>query len=76
MTNFSAESDTNFSMVRGFSALFARKGCQVLFEGIETNEDEERCKMMNASYVQGYKYSKPVPIDEIERFVLSDKSST
>jgi EAL domain-containing protein (putative c-di-GMP-specific phosphodiesterase class I) len=76
MTNFSAESDTNFSMVRGFSALFARKGCQVLFEGIETNEDEERCKMMNASYLQGYKYSKPVPIDEIESFVLNDKSST
>ena len=31
-------------------------------------DDEERCKSMSASYLQGYKYSRPIPIIELKKF--------
>ena len=41
----------------------------VLFEGIEDANDEENCVKMSARYLQGYKYSKPIPIEELSRFL-------
>ena len=32
-------------------------------------DDEDQCKQMNALYLQGYKYSKPIPIEELTRFL-------
>ena len=36
---------------------------------LETEGDEERCREMSASYLQGYKYSRPVPIAQLRNFL-------
>ena len=55
-------------MVAKFADIFRELNYSILFEGIETKEDEEACIKMNANYLQGYKYSKPIPINELRRF--------
>ena len=42
---------------------------EILFEGVETNKDEDFCESMGAKYFQGYKYSKPIPIDTIKDYL-------
>ncbi len=37
----------------------------VLYEGVENEADEALCIEMNAEYLQGYKYSRPIPIEEL-----------
>ena len=44
----------------------------VLYEGVEDDTDEERCKEMSASYLQGYKYSRPVPIEKLKDFLKKE----
>ena len=36
---------------------------------MEDNTDENRCREMSASYLQGYKYSRPVPIDQLRNYL-------
>ena len=55
-------------MVGYLAELFAKLDYAVLYEGIEDQKDEERCKHMSASYLQGYKYSKPIPIAQLREF--------
>lgn len=49
--------------------LFSKLNYAVLFEGVETERDEEMCKELFATYLQGYKYSKPVPMDRLKEFL-------
>ncbi len=60
--------DSQF-MVGAFAKLFDRLDYRVLYEGVEDDPDEEMCMKMNARYLQGYKYSKPVPISELPKFL-------
>ena len=62
--------DTNSrDLVGSFSDIFTRANYQVLFEGVETEDDEQRCENMNARYLQGFKYSEPVPMMQLRRFL-------
>ena len=56
-------------MVGSFSDIFKNSHYEILFEGVENEKDEDQCKQMNALYLQGYKYSKPIPIEELTRFL-------
>lgn len=56
-------------LVGSFSDIFKESGYQILFEGVEEDSDEELCLEMNAVYLQGYKYSKPVPIAYLKDFL-------
>ncbi|MBQ4465763.1 MAG: EAL domain-containing protein [Oscillospiraceae bacterium] len=69
MTIESAKSETSFYMVSTFANMFSKLHYSVLFEGIEDANDEENCVKMSARYLQGYKYSKPIPIEELSRFL-------
>lgn len=62
-------------MVGSLANMFAELNYSVLYEGIETAGDEERCVNMSASYLQGYKYSKPVPITELRNFFSKGQAS-
>ncbi len=55
-------------MVGSLANLFSDLNYSVLYEGVENEVDEKRCINMNAAYLQGYKYSRPVPIHELRRF--------
>ena len=65
-----ADQDANSRfLVNYFSAAFARLGYKVLYEGVETEEQEALCISSHADYLQGYKFSKPIPIEELPRFL-------
>lgn len=55
-------------MVESMASMFSGLDYSVLYEGVENEEDERKCIDMSASYLQGYKYSKPVPIIELKQF--------
>ena len=57
-------------MVKTFANMFHDLKYSILFEGVENEYDEDRCKLMMAQYLQGYKYSKPIPIEELTKFLL------
>jgi len=52
-------------MVSHLAGMFAAMDYAVLYEGIENEADEEKCIRMSAKYLQGYKYSKPIPIEDL-----------
>ena len=69
LTEMSGKDSNSRFMVESFSDIFKNSNYQILFEGVEDSEDEMRCKEMNALYLQGYKYSKPIPIEELRDFL-------
>ena len=56
------------SMVSNLARMFREVHYSVLYEGIEDEADEARCIEMNARYLQGYKYSKPIPIERLTEY--------
>ena len=53
------------TMVTNLANMFNEVDYDVLYEGVEDDADEERCIRMKARYLQGYKYSKPIPIEKL-----------
>ena len=49
--------------------LFSKLNYSVLYEGVEDEKDEQMCRNLSASYLQGYKYSKPIPISGLREFL-------
>lgn len=60
------------SMVSNLAMMFDNGDYSVLYEGVETDEDEKRCLDMNAKYLQGFKYSRPIPIDKLTDYLEKD----
>ena len=58
------------TMVSYLAHMFTDMNYSVLYEGIEDNEDEDRCVRMFARYLQGYKYSKPIPIEQLRNYFV------
>lgn len=52
-----------------FAKAFDAMGYKILYEGVESDGHEKKCTDYSADYLQGYKYSKPIPIAELENFV-------
>ncbi|MCR5168770.1 MAG: EAL domain-containing protein [Oscillospiraceae bacterium] len=63
------KSDRNHYMVNTFAEMFRNLDYDVLFEGIEDEKNENDCIGMKASYLQGFKYSRPIPLNEICSFL-------
>ena len=55
-------------LLENLASTFVDMGYAVLFEGVEDDADEQRCRGMSASYLQGFKYSRPVPIEKLAEF--------
>ena len=62
-------------IVKRMAQLFNELKYTVLYEGVETDTDVERCREMAATYLQGFVYSKPVPIGELTRFFVKGAES-
>ena len=56
-------------LVRAMTRIFSDLKYTILFEGVETDIDEITCTDMNVEYLQGYKYSKPIPIEDLRKFL-------
>lgn len=44
---------------------------EVVVEGVEDEKQLNSCKQLNADYIQGYYFSKPLPVDEFLEYILS-----
>lgn len=55
-------------MVSHLAKMFSDMDYAVLYEGVEDDADEARCIDMSAKYLQGYKYSKPIPIKQLTEY--------
>ena len=64
----SGASERSRKLVYNLANMFAEMNYSVLYEGVETESDEEMCRGMSASYLQGYKYSRPVPIEALREY--------
>jgi len=69
LTILASKNDESRFMVGSFSEIFKKADYQILFEGVEDENDEHQCIDMDAMYLQGYKYSKPIPIEQLETFL-------
>jgi len=69
LTILAGKNDESQFMVGSFSEIFKKADYQILFEGVEDEKDEKQCIKMNAQYLQGYKYSKPIPMENLEEFL-------
>ncbi|MBQ6401894.1 MAG: EAL domain-containing protein [Firmicutes bacterium] len=56
-------------IVENLAHMFREMDYSVLYEGVENDVDVERCQEMSASYLQGYRYSRPVPIMRLREFL-------
>lgn len=65
----SAKDKSSAYMVDTFAGMFKNLKYRVLYEGIEDTSDENRCINMHAEFLQGYKYSRPINMSELERFL-------
>ena len=61
--------DRSVKMVNSLANMFKNMAYDVLYEGVETDTDEALCRGMSASYLQGFKYSRPIPIGELRKFL-------
>ena len=63
------QSKRSEQILSSLADLFSRLHYSVLYEGVEDEKDEAMCRALSASYLQGYKYSRPIPIDELRKFL-------
>lgn len=70
----SAASVKSDKMVANMANMFRDTDYSVLFEGVETEEDIQRCLGKGAEYLQGFYYSAPIPIEEMS-LLLEKKSA-
>jgi diguanylate cyclase (GGDEF)-like protein len=62
----------NGEIVRTVIALAKTLGLSVVAEGIETIHQLHQLRVLGCEYGQGYLFSRPVPVDEVER-IITDK---
>ena len=70
----SGSSSRSEKIVHNMADLFNDLNYSVLYEGVENESDESLCREMAASYLQGYKFSRPIPIEELRRFAERKKA--
>ena len=64
----SGTSERSGKLVEGLAGVFSDLQYSVLYEGVENESDEKMCSEMFASYLQGYKYSCPIPMDQLSEY--------
>lgn len=64
----SATDSESKTMVSNLARMFRDMDYSVLYEGVETEDDERRCAEMSARYLQGNRYSAPIPIERLTEF--------
>jgi len=59
----------NVKMMSHLSQAFQDLEYKLLFEGVETDAHEALCMNCGADYIQGFKYSKPIPFDDFKKYL-------
>jgi len=65
----SGDSPRSRQIVGALANMFSELNYSVLYEGVEKDSDEAMCRGMRATYLQGYKYARPVPIERLRDYL-------
>ena len=65
------QSEEDVAMVTAIIALAKALKIPVVCEGVETQEQLELIQQIGGDYIQGYYYSKPLPVEEFEKLLLT-----
>ena len=65
----SGDSPRSRQIVGALANMFSELNYSVLYEGVEKDSDEAMCRDMRATYLQGYKYARPVPIERLRDYL-------
>lgn len=68
ITALACQNPETYGMVKKFSKMLSDFGYKILFEGVETIEEEVRCREMSTNYLQGYNYSVPVEVGNLRNY--------
>ena len=60
------------SILDGIISMAHRMGMRVIAEGVETKEQADYLLKLNCEHMQGYYFSRPVPVEEFEKMVYSN----
>ncbi len=55
-------------MMKHLSEAFRDINYELLYEGVENEKNQELCVSCGADYLQGYMYSKPIPVEKLREF--------
>ena len=69
MVTASRADERSEKIVENLAHMFKDMNYSILYEGVEDDKDESLCREMSASYLQGFKYSQPVPIKQLREFL-------
>jgi diguanylate cyclase (GGDEF)-like protein len=69
------ENTSSLNIVRAVAALARGLGVAATAEGVETEAQLDAIKTEGCTEMQGYLFSKPLPVDELERLILSDQQA-
>lgn len=64
---------TDMAIIESVVDMCGQLSIQTIAEGIETEEIQDIIRSIGVSYLQGYLYSKPVPSDEFEQMIISER---
>jgi diguanylate cyclase (GGDEF)-like protein len=63
---------SNASIVKAIIALGHSLGSEIVAEGVETQAQADYLRALGCDLMQGYLVSRPLPVEEITRFLCSD----
>ncbi|MBO6130045.1 MAG: EAL domain-containing protein [Pseudobutyrivibrio sp.] len=66
------ENDRDYKMVEIVMEIAKLLGVKVVAEGVELEAQHELLKKAGVDIIQGYYYSRPVPPDEFEKFIVNN----
>ena len=66
------EREEDITVLRHIIILSKELGFVTLAEGAETKAQVDRLRELGCDVIQGYYYSKPVPVDEYEKYLVVD----
>ena len=64
-----SKDDISNFMIDSLSNIFDIIGYDILYDDIEDKSDQDRCISMKTCYLQGYHYLRPIPIEELQKFI-------
>ena len=70
----SGSSQRSEKIVENLANMFSEMEYSVLYEGVEDEMEEKRCLDMSASYLQGFRYSRPIPIQNLKAFLKKESA--
>ena len=60
------------NLINSYMDMMGEKGISTLVEGVETDDQVEFSKRHGFDYIQGFKYAKPEPIENLSKFFSKD----